>query len=76
MRKHLKKLSLIGSALCVIGCATSRTVVIDATRDIVRLGPDVRGHVYVYRAGQWQLTGDKVTLPEGWYAGAAALPAK
>lgn len=51
------------------GCATSRTVILDSQSDIVKLGPDVRGHVYYYRDGQWQLTGDKVTLPEGWGAG-------
>jgi hypothetical protein len=50
-------------------CA-SRTVVLDSSRDIVRLGADVRGHVYVWNAGrhEWELTGPMV-LPEGWYAG-------
>ena len=51
-------------------CA-SRTVVLDSSRDIVRLGADVSGHVYVWNAGHkaWELTGSTVTLPEGWYAG-------
>jgi hypothetical protein len=43
-------------------------VLIDSQSDIVRLGKGVRGPVYVWRDGQWQLSG-KVTLPEGWYAG-------
>lgn len=51
------------------GCATVRTVTVDSSEDVVRLGPDVRGHVYFYRNGQWQMTGDKIDLPEGWYAG-------
>jgi len=42
--------------------------VIDSHADVVRLGPGVRGKVYVWRDGAWTLTG-KVTLPEGWYAG-------
>lgn len=54
--------------MLLTGCATSRTVFLDSRSDIVRLGPDVRGHVYVHRDGKWVLTG-KVTLPEGWYAG-------
>lgn len=56
-------------ALCLTGCATQRTVVLDASHDIVQLGPDVTGHVYVKINGVWQLTGDKVHLTEGWYAG-------
>lgn len=56
--------------MLLTSCAT-RTVVIDSQSDIVRLGADVRGHVYVWSITdrQWQLSGDKVTLPEGWYAG-------
>jgi hypothetical protein len=44
-------------------------VTLDSNEDVVRLGSDVRGHVYFYRDGKWQLTGDKINLPEGWYAG-------
>jgi hypothetical protein len=43
-------------------------VVIDSRADVVRLGPDVRGTVYVWRDGAWTKTG-KVKLPEGWFAG-------
>jgi hypothetical protein len=50
------------------GCATNRTVLIDSQSDVVRLGPGVRGRVYVWQDGGWKLSG-KVTLPEGWYAG-------
>jgi hypothetical protein len=59
--------ALICLAMC--GCAT-RTVVLDSSHDIVRLGADVRGHIYVWNAGHhaWELTGP-VTLPEGWFAG-------
>ena len=53
----------------LISCA-SRTVVLDSNRDIVRLGPDVRGQVYVWNGERhaWELRGP-LTLPEGWYAG-------
>jgi MYXO-CTERM domain-containing protein len=45
-------------------------VVIDSQSDIVRIGSDVRGHVYLWNATSkdWELSG-RVTLPEGWYAG-------
>jgi hypothetical protein len=45
-------------------------VVIDSQRDVVRLGKNVRGDVYVWKEGAWIKVG-KVTLPEGWYAGPA-----
>tara|TARA_B100000029_G_scaffold511032_1_gene603978 strand:+ start:329 stop:475 length:147 start_codon:yes stop_codon:yes gene_type:complete len=40
---------------------------------MVRLGPDVRGHVYFYKGGQWIRSANKVTLPEGWFAGGIDL---
>jgi hypothetical protein len=43
-------------------------VVLDSQSDVVRLGHNVRGNVYVWQSGAWTKTG-KVTLPEGWYAG-------
>ena len=46
----------------------TRTVVLDSSSDVVRLGNNVRGNVYVWQNGAWVKSG-KVTLPEGWYAG-------
>jgi hypothetical protein len=40
----------------------------DPRIDVVRIGPNVVGRVYVYSDGKWILT-DKIKLPEGWYAG-------
>lgn len=53
--------------LPLAGCV-SRVVVIDSASDVVRLGPNVRGSVYVWQDGKWVRTGN-VRLPEGWYAG-------
>lgn len=44
-------------------------VFVHEAKDVVRLGPKVTGRVYFYRDGQWVLSKNKVTLPEGWYAG-------
>jgi hypothetical protein len=56
--------------MLLISCAT-KIVVIDSQSDIVRLGSDVRGHVYVWSAERraWELSGNAITLPAGWYAG-------
>lgn len=69
----LLKLCVIGGLLiCVSGCGLlrpTRVVVIDAASDVVRLGPDVRGTIYLQAAdGSWVKQG-KAKLPEGWYAG-------
>lgn len=44
-------------------------VFVDTTQDIIRLGRDVRGHVYYQKSGRWIRSANKVTLPAGWYAG-------
>lgn len=73
MLKLLKLFAIAGTLICATSCATScatRTVVLDSQADVVRIGPGVRGKVYVWdqNTKAWTLTG-KVTLPEGWYAG-------
>lgn len=50
------------------GCAADRVVVIDRSSDVVRLGRNVRGEVYVWKDGQWVRVG-RAKLPEGWWAG-------
>ena len=54
--------------LILMGCGTTRAVFIH-DGDLIRLGPDVAGTVYVLKNGEWILT-KKAKLPEGWFAGA------
>jgi hypothetical protein len=44
---------------------------VDSQSDVIRLGSDVRGHIYIWSKadGTWILSQGKVKLPEGWYAG-------
>ncbi len=37
--------------------------------DLIRIGPNVTGRVYVLKGGEWVLT-KKTKIPEGWFAGA------
>jgi hypothetical protein len=55
--------------MCATACGTTKVVFVDTQADLVRLGPDVRGTVYVNRGGEWIKSKNKVTLPEGWIAG-------
>jgi hypothetical protein len=45
-------------------------VVVNRDNGIVRLGNDVTGHVYTWNTEtkQWELSPNKVALPEGWFA--------
>lgn len=46
------------------GC--SRTVLVPESSPI-RIGPDCRTKVYALQEGEWILSENKVTVPEGWY---------
>lgn len=69
MRPLLKICAAAGMIMCATACGTTKVVFVDTQADLVRLGPDVRGTVYVNRGGEWIKSKNKVTLPEGWVAG-------
>lgn len=49
-----------------VGCGSGRTVLVSEDSPI-RTGPDVAGRVYQMVDGEWQLSGNRVAIPEGWY---------
>ena len=69
MKNRPNLLLMLCSATSLTSCAT-KTVVVNRDNGIVRLGNDVTGHVYTWNAEtkQWELSKNKVTLPEGWFA--------
>ena len=67
--KTIQILLLSSLAFALLGCGSTRVVFVDTQADLVRLGPDVQGRVYVLTNGAWTLSKKKVKLPEGWYAG-------
>ena len=68
--KILKTILLISTATFFLGCGSTRVVFVDTQTQLVRVGPNVTGKVYVLKNGEWTLSKNKVKLPEGWYAGA------
>ena len=56
-----------------MGCGSTKVVFVDTQSQMVRIGPNVTGKVYVLKNGEWVLSKNNMQLPEGWYAG--ALPA-
>ena len=51
------------------GCGSSKVVFVSESDGLVRLGSDVRGHVYYWDGTEWSLSESPVDLPEGWFAG-------
>lgn len=70
MQKLSLKFVIAFVILSVSGCGTTRVVFVRESADVVRIGPDVKGKIYFRKDGEWVLSKNKVTLPEGWYAGA------
>ena len=71
---RLKQLMLLKSLSVIVmlgltGCDSSRVVFVPDSDGLVRLGPGIRGHVYFWNGSSWELSGNKVDLPEGWFAG-------
>jgi len=61
-------LSLLG-ILGICGCESSRVVFVPESDGLIRVGPDVKGKVYYWNGNSWELSANKILLPEGWYAG-------
>lgn len=40
----------------------------ETVTDLIKIGPDVRGHIYVYTSDGWVLSDNEVQIPEGWVA--------
>lgn len=62
--------------LGLTGCLTSgkKVVFIQPSDLLVRTGPNVTGRVYYWTGTEWELSKNKVTLPEGWLMGPLDLP--
>lgn len=60
------------SLLLLSGCGmlSPRVVFVDSSSDVVRLGENVKGHVFYQNdKGEWVKSSNRVKLPAGWYAG-------
>jgi hypothetical protein len=74
--KVIKTLLLISAATILMGCGSTKVVFVDTQAQIVRIGPNVKGQVYVLKNGEWVLSKNTMHLPEGWYAGALPVDAE
>lgn len=65
----MRRKILISSAALATVCASAcgpRTILVRESSPI-RIGPDVKGHVYVRENGEWTLSSNLVEIPEGYY---------
>ena len=69
-RRMLHLFPALLMSVSLAGCGGTKVVFVHPTdHDLVRLGPDIRGHVYYWNGSDWELSKNEVRLPEGWYAG-------
>ena len=84
MLKTLSKLTLTfavaGLLASLTSCGTNPRVVMippityttvngeQVPTDLIKLGPDVKGRVYVFTKDGWLLSDDELVIPEGWLA--------
>lgn len=78
---HLYRLKqrILGLLLCLLGiggitgCVTTseakRVVIVSESDALFKTGNDVEGHLYFWNGSAWELSKDKVKLPEGWLTG-------
>lgn len=69
--------------LCLVICVTAgasgctpgrQTVLVPANDALFRAGPDVQGRVYVWNGKAWELSANRVHVPEGWFIGPLDAP--
>jgi hypothetical protein len=58
---------LLAACLALSGCAGPRVVFLPASEAPVRAGPGMRGRVWVWNGTQWELSANRVDVPEGFY---------
>ncbi len=76
MNRQLQKMCLLLNVFVTLGangCGNSKVVFVPESDGLVRIGPDVKGYVYYWNGSSWELSQNKVYLPEGWYAGSADM---
>ena len=73
MLRNLSRLPL--PLLFLASCGTlGLTGCLTSGKKVVFIGPNVKGRVYVWDGDKWELSRNKVSLPEGWLAGPLNLP--
>jgi hypothetical protein len=70
----MKTLTIV-ALLMLAGCTGPRVVFVPAKNAPMRIGPGVSGKVYVWNGTTWELSGNKVAIPEGLYIWDAGDPA-
>ena len=52
----MKALVILSLSFLLAGCGSTRVVFVDTQSDLVRIGPNVEGKVYVLKNGEWVLS--------------------
>jgi len=69
LSRTLAFLLCVGSLAVVAGCATKRVNLVPSSDALLRAGPDYKARVYIWNGKSWELSPNKVNIPEGWFIG-------
>ena len=64
---NLRVIASVAAVLLAAGCAGPRVVFLPSADAPMRAGPDMNGRVYVWTGTTWELSQNRVTVPEGFY---------
>ncbi len=67
--------AVVAGMIVLAGCNGPRVVFVPSADAPVRAGPGVRGRVYVWIGAAWELSRNRVPVPEGFYIWDAGDPA-
>ncbi len=66
--------AVVAGMIVLAGCSGPRVVFVPSANAPVRAGPGVRGQVYVWTGSTWELSRNRVPVPEGFYIWDAGDP--
>lgn len=74
MRIPTNRLLCLIASILLTGCALEPRVVLvppivyveGVPSDSLKTGPAMKGRVYVYNGTAWELSANKIEIPEGW----------
>ena len=66
--RTVRRLAVVICCLALAaGCAGPRVVFLPTADAPMRAGPDMCGRVYVWTGSTWELSRNRVAIPEGFY---------
>ena len=67
-------MAIVLGVILLAGCTGPRVVFVPSAKAPVRVGPGMRGRIYIWNEKNWELSRNRVPVPEGYYIWDAGDP--